>query len=236
MINSIALNMVIYNEAHRIYDTLNKVAPYVDQMVIVNQQSTDDSLGEIWRFVEDGFPRVTVIEDHHWGYCEPSRKVAHAATSSDWILVLDADERISDEFASEMRHVDDLYNTRNVYLQRSFWLGGEHRFTGDYQHRFFHRNCVSFLDEIHTEPQPVAFYPCETYSSTYIGIWHEKTWEEQIRDEEAYAELIPKLASNQEELSRKLSLNVHTPLVNATGLTPQEIDALTLEERKALGL
>jgi glycosyltransferase involved in cell wall biosynthesis len=216
---------------------LSRAERYVDEIVIIDQQSTDVTKAHIMQFFEDyeyTNKRFIYEQDQHWGYCEPSRKMAWQLTQSDWILVLDADERISDEFAQEIRKVDDLYNTRNVKLKRSFYLANEHRFTGDYQHRFFHKKCVEFLDEIHTDPQPKGFYPHEIYSPNYIGIWHIKSWAEQERDELAYEQLI--LNSDDPHKEQKLALNVHLPILRKLGMTGLEVDMLTRQERKALGI
>lgn len=234
MIKSVSLCMVVYNEAHRIFDTLNSVAAHVDEIVIVDQQSTDHTVGVVWDWHSSYAknPPTKVLSDIHWGYCEPSRKLAQHHADGDWILTLDADESISSDFAREMRTVDEkgYLGTR---LKRSLWIAGEHRFTGDYQYRYYFRGSVRYLDEIHTEPQP-TIHQSQIYSPEYVGIWHQKSWAEQIRDEEAYEDIIGD--SQGIEAQRKRELNVHLALLRERGLTAEQVDAMTLEERAELGL
>jgi glycosyltransferase involved in cell wall biosynthesis len=235
MIKSIALNMVTYNEAHRIDETLDLIRPHVDEIVIVDQKSTDATWFNTWHWgVYRNDKDMHQIEDKHWGYCEPSRKLAAQNTNSDWILVLDADERISEEFAAEMRGLDDR-GFRGVRLKRSLWVGGVHYWTGDYQYRFFQRDAVKFLDEIHTEPQPTVAKN-KIYAPEYVGIWHHKTWVEQIRDEASYEQLIKNSDEPKVVKDRKLALNVYTQLLNSAGVTAEEADAMSVEEREAAGI
>lgn len=237
---NIALNMVVYNEAHRIYETLEEVHRWVQEFIIVDQSSTDSTQEEIFRFAENYDAMVSLHTDKHWGYCEKSRKMAWENTSTDFVLVLDADERVTEKFGNEMQLIADGKILQNDFpvlgcnMQRSFYLGKQHRFTGDMQYRFFKHDAVNFLEEIHTSPQPTI--PADRiYSTPYVAIEHLKTWKEQIRDELAYEQY---LLEHPYENNRqaKLDLNVHLPLWRASGLTPEEIDNLSLEQWKEMGL
>jgi glycosyltransferase involved in cell wall biosynthesis len=234
VINLVSLCVVTYNEAHRIAETLTDAAPYVDEIVVVDQSSTDHTTGIItdWYNSNSKNPTTKIINDIHWGYCEPSRKLAHQHSTGDWILVLDADESISSDFAREMRTIDER-GYEGVKLKRSLWISGEHRFTGDYQYRYYHRNSARYLDEIHTEPQP-TIHKTKIYSPDYVGIMHQKSWVEQIRDELAYEEILQDVGGIDGE--RKRALNVHLALIREAGITPEEADSLTIEERINLGI
>lgn len=228
MINLVTANFVVYNEAKRIVATLQKVKPHVDRIVVVDQSSTDNTCD----LIATHFPEVVIGKDKCWGTCEPSRHIAAALTSSrSWILVLDADECISEEFAREMRHIDES-KYQAVRLKRSLWLAGEHRFTGDYQCRYFKKGAVKFIPELHTEPQPLP--KTKVYYPEYVGIWHEKTWSEQITDELSYENLLSDPSHPNRDA--KLQLNVHLKLLREKGLTPEQVDAMTPEEREKLGL
>lgn len=228
--------MVVYNEGHRIYQTISKVAPYVQEIVIVDQGSTDDTVEQIqrWQNSSLGAP-VKIINDKHWGYCEPSRFLAWDNSVSEWVLALDADESISKEFIEEMFYLDDR-GFRGCKMMRSFYLEGNHRFTGDYQYRYFKRECVKFLNEIHTEPQPHNLdRKRDIYSTPYAALIHTKSWREQIRDELAYEKLVPQLdTGNAKDV--KLSLNVHLALLHEKGFTLEEVEKMTHEERVEKGL
>jgi len=237
VIQSVSLCMVVYNEGHRIFDTLSFALPHVDEMVIVDQQSTDNTVEEINRFASTTDKVVQIVFDKHWGFCEPSRKLAHQHASGDWILVLDADERISDEFAAEMRTIDEKVQPnfyRGCRLKRSLWISGVHSWTGDYQYRYFHRDAVRYLDEIHTEPQPKVSND-RIYWQTYVGIWHSKTWTEQIRDEQAYLKILGDEEGIVADRKREIS-SVYLKLLEEAGVTPEEADQMSYEEKLERGL
>ncbi len=225
----VALNTVVYNEVHRLPEMIRRANHWASEMVIVDQQSNDGT----WEWLLQNATKMdlTIIRDKHWGYCEPSRKLAWKATKSNWIGVLDADERFSDEAISDFPKFIEA--GRSAKLKRAFYLAGEHRFTGDYQYRFFSKKNVRFLNEIHTDPQIIdqskVFWP------EYVGIIHEKSWVEQIRDELAYEQIISN-NKNENNPALKLSLNVHLKLLREKGITPEEADAMSIEERIERGI
>lgn len=222
----VSLCTVVYNEEHRIRQFLDNAWPHVDEIVIVNQESTDETVHAIFDWQnENGLTHddISVIHDRHWGYCEPSRIRAHNGSTGDWILVLDADERVSDNTAlwiESIRQGTSSHNFRGMRLKRSLWISGVHYWTGDYQYRFFARNAVRYLDELHTEPQP-TIREKDIYSPPFVGIWHEKSFVEQARDENAYSELINPYDPRKEA---KLALNVYSQMLQDAGLTPEEAD------------
>ena len=71
-------------------------ARYVDEIVVVDQMSTDGT-PEIAERLADVF-----IRDVRHGHAEPSRELAASRSSGDWILILDADERMSDLLKAEL--------------------------------------------------------------------------------------------------------------------------------------
>jgi len=229
VIEHVTLNLVVRNEAHRIRRTLALAAPNVDAIVVVDQAS-DDGTVELCESAG-----AHVLRDRPWGYCEASRRRAWEASDDGWILVLDADEYLSDRFAKEIRTLDER-GFEGVRLMRSLWVGGEHRFTGDHQYRFFRRDRVRFLDEIHTEPQPAGLGEEMIYSTPYVAVWHTKSWCEQVDDELRYESLMPTLEQTHEAVDRKRALNVHLALIRAHGLDAAAVDAMPIEERRRLGL
>jgi glycosyltransferase involved in cell wall biosynthesis len=215
MITSLGLNMVVRDEAHRIATTLEAVLPLVDEAVIVDQSSDDDT-ADICR--EAG---ATVLSDVAHGYCEPSRQLALDATKSDWVLVLDADERCSDEFVADMRTLDAHLQVR---VKVGAKIAGEVMGVGQPIYRIFRRRDFYCKAQIHSCPLPFeALTPSMgLWILPYVGIWDEKSW----------AELLGGL-ENYERLGRT---DVDW-LVRAreAGVTGPELDAMTRPERHALG-
>ena len=91
----LSVTIITRNEAANIGDALASVA-WADEIVVVDSQSTDDTVAIARR--QGG--RVVIRE---WpGYVEQKNHAASIA-SYDWILSLDADERVTPALADEIR-------------------------------------------------------------------------------------------------------------------------------------
>lgn len=216
MIEALALNMVTYNEAHRITETLLRVLPLVDEAVVVDQSSTDGT-AQLAR--QAG---ATVLTDRHHGFCEASRQMAMDATTSDWILLLDADERCAPRFVAELR---DLDRHAQVRLRIGQKVAGEVFVVGRSVFRLFKRTEFHHPPKIHTCPIPYQLLTPSMGSHLlpYVAIWDEKTWTELLTGMESY-----------EALGRTDGCELLF-LARQHGLDGPALDAMTRQERHALG-
>ena len=103
----ISLNVVVYNEEARLEECLTDARPFVDEIVVVDQMSTD-ATPEIAQRLADVY-----VRDIHHGHAEPSRELAASRSSGDWLVILDADETMSDVFSS--RSSDMLSHGASVF-------------------------------------------------------------------------------------------------------------------------
>lgn len=92
----LSVALIVRNEAHNIGDCLASVA-WADELVVVDQASTDDT-GDIARKLG---ARLILAPDWH-GFGR-QKQIAVDACTGDWILSLDADERVTPELAAEIR-------------------------------------------------------------------------------------------------------------------------------------
>ena len=91
----VSVTVITRNEAADLADALASVA-WADEIVVVDSQSSDDTVAIARRFTD----RVVVRD---WpGYIAQKNYAASVATH-DWILSLDADERVTPELASEIQ-------------------------------------------------------------------------------------------------------------------------------------
>ncbi len=93
----LTVTIIAKDEADRIADALTSVA-WADERLVIDGGSTDDT-------VAIATPLATRVEVRPWpGYGAQKNAAADLATH-DWILSLDADERVTPELAAEIQRV-----------------------------------------------------------------------------------------------------------------------------------
>ena len=146
---SVVINTL--NEEENIPHALNSIKDLADEVIVVDMMS-DDNTQEIAK--EMG---AKVYEHERMGYVEPARNFAISKASGEWILMLDADERISPELESAIKQIvidersKDYYRLPRKNLVFSKWLRHS-RWWPDYNIRLFRKGYVEWSEIIHSVP------------------------------------------------------------------------------------
>jgi len=93
----LSVTIITKNEAANIGAALESVA-WADELVVVDAGSSDDTVAIARRFTD----RVIV---HPWPGFPQQKNHAASLASHDWILSIDADERVTPELATEVRRL-----------------------------------------------------------------------------------------------------------------------------------
>ena len=93
----LTVTVITRNESSNIAACLESVA-WADEIIVVDSHSTDDTVTIARR-------RATRVEVRAWRGYGAQKNFAASLASNDWILSLDADERVSRELAHEIRSV-----------------------------------------------------------------------------------------------------------------------------------
>lgn len=93
----LALSVVVIakNEKNRIKDCLENVHGWLDEIIVVDDESTDDTRTIAAKFTDKILIRHMDIEGKQ-------RNFGASHAKNDWILLLDCDERITDELKKEI--------------------------------------------------------------------------------------------------------------------------------------
>src|ERR671914_1792213 len=91
----VSATVITKNEADALADALASLS-WADEIVVVDAESTDDTVAIARRFTERVYVRPWT------GYVDQKNHAADLATH-DWIFSLDADERVTEELSSEIR-------------------------------------------------------------------------------------------------------------------------------------
>lgn len=132
----LTVTVITRNEAAHIVPALQSVA-WADEIVVVDSHSTDDT-------VALARPHATRVEVRDWPGYGAQKNHASESAANDWILSIDADERVTPELAAEIRELlAGEPPARGYRIPRvTYYLGRWIRSTDwypDYQLRLFDR-------------------------------------------------------------------------------------------------
>ena len=107
----------VHNEEARLSDCLERLA-FADEIVVLLDKCTDGSEAVARRFTDR-------VEKGDWTKEGERRNVGIAACSGDWVFEIDADERVPDALAREIRHVVDTtsYDWHEIPVDN--YIGGK---------------------------------------------------------------------------------------------------------------
>lgn len=132
----LTVTVITRNEASNIAAALESVS-WADEIIVIDSQSTDDTVSIARRL-------ATRVEVREWPGYSAQKNFAAELASHDWILSLDADERVTPALAAEIRAVLASAPPFHGYrIPRVAWyLGRWIRSTDwypDYQLRLYNR-------------------------------------------------------------------------------------------------
>jgi glycosyltransferase involved in cell wall biosynthesis len=142
----LTVTVITRNESANIAAALDSVS-WADELLVVDSHSTDDTVALARRRTE----RVVVRD---WPGYSAQKNFAAGQASHDWILSLDADERVTSALADEIRQrLRGEPAARGYRIPRiSFYLGKWVRTTDwypDYQLRLYDRRVSTWTGAVH---------------------------------------------------------------------------------------
>jgi (heptosyl)LPS beta-1,4-glucosyltransferase len=147
------LSVVIttWNEANNLPRVVKSVRDLADEIVVVDTQSTDNTVAVAKKL------ECRVFHHPYTGIVEPVRNFSISKALGDWVLLLDADEEISESLGREIKKVisenkADYFRLprQNVIFGR--WIKSSHWWP-DYVYRLFKKGFVVWDPAIHSIPQ-----------------------------------------------------------------------------------
>lgn len=137
--------IITLNEEIHINDLLNDLA-FVDEVVVVDSFSSDNT-----QSICESFSNVKFIQ-HQFENFTSQRNFAIAQAKNDWILFLDADERLTAELKDEIIYTIENNKTHTAFLfYRTFMFKNSVlRYSGwqtDKIYRLFNKNFAKYTTE-----------------------------------------------------------------------------------------
>lgn len=88
----------VYNEEKHIEDCIKSAKLLTDTVIVVDMQSTDKTVN----IARKNGAEVVQFKNHPL-YVEPARQFGIDQVKTDWVMILDADERLTPELAAEIK-------------------------------------------------------------------------------------------------------------------------------------
>lgn len=118
---TLAVALIVKNEAKNLDACLKTVAKWVDEIVILDSGSTDETEKVARKYTE----KFHVNKD--WPGFGPQRRLAQEYVESDFVLWLDADERITDELKVSIQQAVEKNEPKTLYsICRLSWVFGRY--------------------------------------------------------------------------------------------------------------
>jgi len=147
---SVVINTL--NEEKNLPSAVKSIKNFADEIVVVDSGSKDKTLEIAKKLGAKTFKFEEPIN-----YVEPARNFAISKATSEWIFLLDADERAHDTLLKRLKKVVSSSEADFVRIPRKNIVFGKwikhSRWWPDYNIRFFKKGYVSWSEIIHSVPQ-----------------------------------------------------------------------------------
>lgn len=146
-----AISVVIntLNEEANIERAIKSVKSIADEIIVVDMESEDKTVS-----IAENLGAI-VFSHKKTNYVEPARNFAISKARNEWILILDADEKIPKTLAAKLQDIskDDINYWRLPRRNMIFgkWMR-KSRWWPDYNIRFFRAGSVTWQNEVHSIP------------------------------------------------------------------------------------
>lgn len=179
----LSVYMITFNNNATIGRALQSVSGWAEEVIVVDSHSTDGAIDTIQRYTDKLYQFDT--KDQREKY-----QSAQNLCSNPWVLFIDADEWLTEEFKNEAagiisgdtRYSGFIAHRRNIYLGREIRHGGWYP---DYEIRLYRKDRGSWQGGIHAKVHVDG--KIGTLKSHYMHTPYEDT-AHQIRTIDRYAE------------------------------------------------
>lgn len=156
MVNNLTVVIFTHNEEKNIKDCIISAKKLTSNIIVIDSQSTDRTL----EIVKN--EKVAFYTFPYQFYVEPARGFGIKKAKTDWVFILDADERITEGLKKEIQSLLSTYEVlhgliggfkiprKNIFLNQWLKYGG---WWPDYQIRLINKKLFVFWPkEIHSSP------------------------------------------------------------------------------------
>lgn len=148
----VSLVISTLNEEGNIGDCIRSATGFADEVIVVDMASAD-------RTADEARAAGAIVHTvQRASFVDPTRNYALSMATGDWILLLDADERLTPKLLEELRRIaiNDEADVVFVYMD-TYMFGQQIRFSGwqkNIHPRFFKKGYLEYpTTEVHAAPK-----------------------------------------------------------------------------------
>ena len=189
--NRLAVLILTKNEEKNIVDCIKNAQQVADEVVVIDSSSTDNT---VYLAKQCGAKVAFRAWDDDFS---AQRNFALTQTQAEWVLYLDADERLTDALVNKIQDikngpVDHGYSIKrvNIAFGHEYHYGA---FGPDRVTRLFPRTCVRYVGKVHEHPEcsvpiidlpeTMQHYTYDSYASWWNKAGHYTTiWAKEAAD------------------------------------------------------
>ena len=142
LIKNISVVMIVHNAQQTLENSLSSLKAF-EEVIIYENNSTDKTVQ-----IAQKFPNVKLIQGDFLGF-GPTKNLAVSYTTKEWILSLDADEILSEEFIQNLTNVQLDKNSVYTVLRTNYYKTTQikHCWGNDIIVRLFNKTKTKFTDK-----------------------------------------------------------------------------------------
>jgi len=190
----ISASMIVKNEENNLDRCIKSFYDIVDEIVIVDTGSTDDTK-RIAKKYTDKIYDYTWEEDDGLGNFSAARNYSLSKCSGDYILWMDADEELIHKTQLVQFIISDYYNSILVHQKHCIVYGDTNEYDSPYHDRLFKNNGIYFTGVVHEYPTKDEGWISKCLFQHISFIAHYGTINRPVRNEkieDRYFDLIVK--------------------------------------------
>jgi glycosyltransferase involved in cell wall biosynthesis len=187
---SVVFLVATYNESEEIENLLSSVAEHVQDIVVSDDGSTDDTIAKVNTWAKQDKDRVVeILYNDHVGLAETIKAIGtdyirYTISPDTWILMLDADERMLEPTLQEIikfTNSSESENFTHVWFTLEEYMDGLGPYRVFQKCRLFRANSALFSNTVHEDDR---FWGQGMFSNWKVI--HRKSVAKQIMREHEY--------------------------------------------------
>lgn len=191
----LSVAMIMKNEEHNLERALGSIRPYVDEIIVVDTGSTDNSVEIAKKYTDK-------VYFHEWrdDFSE-ARNYSLQFPTCEWVLIYDADEEVKEDFGKIREFLASLPKDVNtVYLPTISYLDWDLKRTEVASTaRIFRNGTVRYENIVHNQP----IYKGKVVEAPFIIYHYGYIWTRKLKQKkyERTRNLLVKLLNEKKDMS-----------------------------------